>query len=132
MSASDAASRIPLASAERADEGIERLILSRGLARLDPVALAAAVGIVSGVGLFLATAILLWRGGIAVGMHLGRLAFYLPGYDVSWPGAFVGLVEAGALGAAAGAVVAWGWNVYHRLFVSILRMREERRELQEL
>lgn len=131
MSAGEA-TQVPIASVERAEEGVQRLILSRGLARLDPVALGVALGTVAGGGLFLATAILLLRGGPAVGFHLGRLAYFLPGYDVSWAGSALGLVEAGVLGFAAGALLALGWNAYHRLFVAILRVREERRELQEL
>lgn len=131
MSAGEA-TRIPVAAVERADEGIQRLILSRGLARLDPVALGAAVGIVSGLALFAATAVLLVQGGALVGWHLNRLGYYLPGYTVSWGGAVLGAVEAGAVGFAVGALLALGWNAYHRLFVAILRVREERRELQEL
>jgi hypothetical protein len=131
LSASEAA-RIPIASVERAEEGIQRLILSRGLARLDPVALGAAFGAVAGLGLFVATSVLLVRGGELVGYHLARLAYYLPFYSVSWGGACVGLIEAAAVGFGAGALLALGWNAYHRLFVAILRVREERRELQEL
>ena len=72
MSASEAA-RIPIASVERAEEGIQRLILSRGLARLDPVALGAAFGAVAGLGLFIATAVLLLRAMIAAALSDGRI-----------------------------------------------------------
>lgn len=114
----------------------ERTALARAFARLDPVALAVAVGVVSGVGLWAATVGLVLRGGPNVGFHLGRLAWFLPLYDVTWAGAFIGAVEAGALGAAAGAGMALLWNTYHRLFVALLIAREHRRdvrrELQQL
>ncbi len=80
----------------------EEQVLS-AFARYDPVALGAAVGAVAGFGLFLATAILLLRGGILVGNNLSLLANYFLGYDVTWVGALIGLGEA-ALGG-----FAFGW-----------------------
>ena len=114
----------------------ERVMLSRAFSRLDPVALAAAVGLVSGVGLAIATAVLLLQAGPIMGLHLVRLSFYLPGYEVSWAGAFIGLLDAGIAGGLLGAGLAWTWNAYHRMFVALVvmreRARETRRELQEL
>ena len=114
----------------------ERVMLSRAFSRLDPLALAAAVGLVTGVGLAVATAVLLLQGGRFIGLHLTRLSFYLPGYEVSWAGAFIGLLDAGIAGGLLGAALAWIWNAYHRMFVALVvlraRARETRRELQEL
>jgi hypothetical protein len=112
-------------------EASERLLLSRAFARVDPLAMGAAVGIVSGVGLSVATAVLLLQGGFLVGFHLGRLSFYLPGYSVTWPGVLVGLLEGGVAGAALGMVLAWLWNAYHRLFVTLVVSRERSRELRQ-
>ncbi len=117
---------------DRAREQSDRIMLGRAFARLDPLALAVAVGTVSGLGLWIGTAVLLLRGGSFVGLHLSRLSYYLPGYSVSWPGAFLGLVEAGVLGFVLGAAVALAWNLYHRWFVALVVAREIRRELQEL
>ena len=94
--------------------------------------MAVAVGVVSGVGLWFATAVLLLRGGETVGPHLSRLSFYLPGYQVSWPGAFVGLIDGAIVGALLGFLLAQLWNAYHRVFVALAVARETRRELQEL
>lgn len=80
--------------------------IRQAFARYDPVALAAAIGSVAGVGLFLATAVLLLRGGDPVGPTLSLLGNYFIGYEVSWPGAWLGLVEASALGGAFGWVLA--------------------------
>jgi hypothetical protein len=120
------------AAAGQARERSDRIMLGRAFARLDPLALAVAVGIVSGLGLWFGTAVLLLRGGSFVGLHLSRLSYYLPGYSVSWPGAFLGLVEAAVLGFLLGAAVALAWNLYHRWFVALVMARETRRELQEL
>ncbi len=118
--------------AREPSDGRDRIQLARAFGRLDPTALAVALGSVSGLGLFIATVVLLLREGSRVGLHLGRLGYFLPGYGVTWPGAFFGLVEAALVGAAAGALLALAWNSYHRLFVALIVARETRRELQQL
>jgi hypothetical protein len=112
-----------------AAENTEQQMLSRAFARFDPVALGIAVGVVSALGLWLMTAVLLLRGGKLVGLHLNRLSFFLIGYEVSWSGALIGVVEIGALGFCVGALIAWLWNAYHGMFVSIVVARQQRREI---
>jgi hypothetical protein len=90
-------------SADRTRE-TEVRILQRAFARLDPVALGAATGIVCGAGLALATAVLVFRGGVIVGPRLALLAQFFPGFAVTWPGALAGF----AYGAVAGFVIGWG------------------------
>jgi len=80
--------------------------IRRAFARYDPAALAGAIGCVSGLGLFLATAVLLLRGSDPMGPTLSLLGNYFLGYTVTWPGAWLGLAEAGVLGAAFGWVLA--------------------------
>lgn len=99
-SANEASSRGPLG-----DE------ISRLFARYDPKALGGAVGIVSAVGLFLATAILLLKGGDPVGPTLSLLGHYLIGFKVTWTGAVVGFFEAGILGYIFGYCLASLMNV---------------------
>jgi hypothetical protein len=82
-------------------------VVTRVLSQLDPVALGAAVGFVSGVGLLLASAVLLLRGGAVVGPNLSLLGQYLPGFRVTWAGAVLGLVEAAIGGFALGYATAW-------------------------
>ncbi len=85
--------------------GTEELIRS-AFARYDPVALGGALGVVLGLGLFVATSVLLLRGGDPVGPNLSLLGNYLLGFQVSWGGAFLGLAEAGAGGFGFGFVLA--------------------------
>ena len=63
----------------------ERLMLSRAFARLDPVALAFAVGLVSGLGLAVTTAALLLKGGLYVGLGIawGLAAYSLIRTDLT-------------------------------------------------
>lgn len=95
-------SRLDAASAEE--------LIRSAFARYDPVALAGSLAITMGLGLFLATAILVVQGNGSVGPTLSLLANYLPGYSASWPGAFLGLLEGGAIGGLLGVVVARSIN----------------------
>jgi len=88
----------------------ERRILRAAVARLRAGIVAVVFGMVCGVGLFVATAWLLVRGGPAVGRTLGLLGNYFPGYSVTWPGAFLGLVYGALFGGIVGWCTAWVYN----------------------
>jgi len=95
-------------------------------AKIDPVALAVALGCTWGLILFIATAILLIKGappGGEAGPHLSLLGVYLPGYEVDWPGAFLGAVYLWVIGAVAGYVLAVLWNLTHKLYVALIVLR---------
>jgi hypothetical protein len=70
----------------------EKIRAASVLVRINARAWGVATGAVLGLGLFLATLILVWKGGSDVGAHLGRLRNVLPFYTVSTTGAFLGLV----------------------------------------
>jgi hypothetical protein len=80
----------------------ERVIIE-AFARLDRTALGLAVGTLCGLGVFLATIILLIKGGEVVGPNLALLGQFFVGYTVTITGAFVGLVY----GFVVGFVVGW-------------------------
>ena len=80
------------------------------LLRLNARAWGIAIGLLLGVGLFLATALLVLKGGPTVGPHLSLLGEYLPGYRVTWGGAFVGFVYMFVLGYATGRIIGWVYN----------------------
>lgn len=71
-----------------------------------------ALGFLAALGLFLATVILVVKGGEDPGRHLGLLRVYLPGYGISWVGAFIGAGYAFFLGYGAGRTIA---TVYNRI-----------------
>jgi hypothetical protein len=80
--------------------------LAEIFAKYDAVALGSAVGSVAGILALLATAMLLIKGGNVVGPNLSLLGNYFLGYEVSWAGALLGLVEAGIGGFGFGWVLA--------------------------
>lgn len=120
--AGDRAIPMPVTPEEEAlaDELIEAVF-----ARLDAVALGAAASAVMGLGVFLATAILLLKGGPVVGPTLSLLSQYLIGYSVSWRGALVGLIEGGIIGFVLGSLTGWSWNWMHRVYAYLVRRKAE-------
>jgi hypothetical protein len=69
-----------------------------------------ALGFLAGLALFLATVVLVVRGGPNPGPHLGLLRIYLPGYNITWLGAFIGAAYAFFLGYGAGRTIATIYN----------------------
>jgi hypothetical protein len=84
------------------------------LLKLNARAWGIAVGLLFGLAIFVATAFLLIKGGLNVGAHLGLLGEYLPGYRVTWPGAFVGFVYLFVIGYAVGRIIGGVYNALVR------------------
>ncbi|HUH11520.1 MAG TPA: hypothetical protein VMK65_00365, partial [Longimicrobiales bacterium] len=112
----------------RLDTALSAEVLRRAFARYDAVALGGAVGLLAGVGLFLGTAVLLLVGNEPVGPNLALLGNYLPGFTVTWGGAVLGLIEAGAAGFSVGYLLAQLINAVVRLQERALLRRVERSE----
>lgn len=104
----------------------------RALAPLDALALGVAFAAVAGSGLWLATAILLLRGGEIVGPTLGLLGQFLPGYTVTWSGSVIGAIQSGMLGFAVGYTMAGVRNLAMRIYLAWLRRRARARAAGEV
>jgi hypothetical protein len=100
--------------------------------KLDRVALGLSMGTVGGMLLFLATFILVLRGGVVVGPNLQLLEQYFPGYSVTMFGSLLGL----GYGFCAGFIGGWGFaflrNVTVFLYMALIRRRAERQLLEKL
>jgi hypothetical protein len=88
------------------------LEIGNTLLRLNERAWGIALGLLLGLGLFLATNILVIRGGDVVGPHLGLLGVYLPGYRVTFAGSIVGFIYMFVIGYGFGRLVG---RVYNRI-----------------
>src|ERR1044072_1833286 len=73
------------------NNAIERLVLVK-LMRLNGVILGVILGLLVGLGIFLATIILLLKGGDPVGPHLALLGQFFIGYHVTFAGSIVGFL----------------------------------------
>ena len=105
---------------------MDKAILVAAFAKINPAALAVALGSVMGLVLFIATAVLLVKGTVAgtePGPHLTLLGVYLPGYEVSWTAAVLGAVYMSVIGAIAGFVLAVLWNLTHHLYIAVIVVR---------
>jgi hypothetical protein len=101
-------------------------LLSAIFAKMDVVGLSLSMGVLCGMALFGATAVLLLQPtpeNLPIGPHLGALADYLPGYSVSWLGALVGSGYGLVIGASLGFFVALHWNLAHYLAIGLLLLR---------
>ena len=97
------------------------------LGRFDPIALGISGFVNFGLLLFLATAVLLIKGGPEVGPNLELLANYFVGFRVTWGGAFIGLLEGGVAGFALGWIIASLMNLlvssYERQLIQIVKLQ---------
>lgn len=82
------------------------------LLKLNARAWGIALGLLLGLGLALATLVLVFRGGTEVGPHLSLLALFLPGYSVTVAGAFIGFAYLFVIGYAIGRLIG---GVYNKL-----------------
>jgi len=71
-----------------------------------------AVGIVGGFGIFVAT---LWAAARGTGKTLEMLIPVFYGYSISFSGAIMGLIWGFVDGFICGALVAWIYNIFHKM-----------------
>lgn len=95
---------------------IEEEELLKEVIRLSRNVLGLTLGILFAVGIFLATNILVLKGGPAVGSHLQLLNQYFPGYRVTFGGSFLGAAYGFAVGYVSGWIIAaiYNWVVLVR------------------
>jgi hypothetical protein len=79
--------------------------VSNAIARINARAWGISTGMLLGVILFMATNLLVVRGGPNVGQHLQLLSIYFPGYSVTFLGSLVGFVYAFVVGYGLGRVI---------------------------
>jgi hypothetical protein len=88
----------------------ERKTVSRTLALAHQKAWGVAVGLLLGLGLLVATDVLVFKDRQPVGPHLGLLSVYLPGYSVTYVGSLIGFVYMFVIGYGIGRSVVAIYN----------------------
>jgi len=88
----------------------EEEALEKAVVRLNAKLMGIVVGFLAGLGLFLATMILVLKGGPNVGEHLGLLSQFFPGYSVTFLGSFVGFFYAFVVGFVIGSLLGAVYN----------------------
>jgi hypothetical protein len=100
----------------------EKLIV-QSLARLDGNALGLAIGLLSGLVVFLATNFLLFKGGEEVGPNLALLGQFFIGYEVSISGGLIGAVYGMMAGFVIGWLIAFLRNFVVTIYMHILKVK---------
>lgn len=90
----------------------EEQLLEQAVVRLNAKLMGIILGVIVGGALFLATNILVLKGGPVTGPHLGLLSQFYPGYRVTFLGSLLGLVYGFGTGFVIGAVLG---AIYNRL-----------------
>ena len=107
-------------------------ILERVFLKLDRVAFGVSLGAVTGLALFLATLILVIKGGNVVGPNLRLLGEYLPGYRVTVPGSVLGLIYGSLTGFIGGWLFALLRNAMMFIYMAAIHRRAELYLLRKL
>jgi hypothetical protein len=101
------------------DDGLtaeEQRILSTVVSEAHEQSWGIAMGLLLGLGLFIATNFLVLKGGEQVGPRLALLSVYFPGYSVSFVGSLVGFVYLFVIGYGIGRSIV---TIYNRLAVRL-------------
>lgn len=104
------------------EKAIEKVVLTR-LLRLNATILGLVIGLLTGIGIFIATNWLVLKGGSVVGPHLVLLNQFFVGYEVSFVGSLIGFGYGLVTGFAIGYAVA-------RIYNWIAEIREARHQKQ--
>jgi hypothetical protein len=90
----------------------EQRVLTNTMLKINEKGWGIALGLTLAMGLFVATNVLVLKGGSDVGSHLALLRAYFPGYSVTFVGSLIGFVYVFVLGYATGRAVVL---IYNRL-----------------
>lgn len=98
-------------------------LIIKSLAKLDSIALGVSLGTLFGLFIFLATNILILKGGEIIGPTLQLLSQFFVGYEVTFAGSFIGLLYGFASGYLLGWLIAFLRNGIVSLFLLTLKIK---------
>lgn len=101
---------MPSAAPTMPESSIQERELQAALLRLNARAWGIAVGLLLGTALFVATNVLVLKGGPNVGQHLSLLSIFLPGYRVTFVGSVIGFVYLFVIGYVLGRLIGFVYN----------------------
>jgi protoporphyrinogen oxidase len=105
-------------------------VLAGAFPKLDRLAFGLSLGVAAGMLLWLATFILVLKGGDVVGPRLGLLSHYFPGYSVTASGSVLGLAYGFIFAFTTGWMFAFLRNAVVFLYMAIIQRRADRQLLR--
>ena len=107
---------------ERPSDPADQLIV-QSLAKLDSTALGIALGLMAGLGIFVATNFLIYKGGDEIGPNLALLGQFFIGYEISFSGSLIGLMYGMIAGFVIGWLIATIRNFLLSIYMFVLRLK---------
>lgn len=98
-------------------------LLIQTIAKIDKSALGISIGIVLGAGIFLATNILILKGGRQIGQTFALLNNFFFGFSVTFGGSFIGLIYGFISGFILGWLIALIRNFVIKIYLHIAKFR---------
>ena len=107
----------------RSDPAGDDEVIIKALAKLDGIALGIAVGWLFGLVVFIATVVLVVKGGEVVGPNLGLLSNYFIGYEVTFTGSLIGFIYGFVSGFILGGLIAFLRNTVISIYLHLVKLR---------
>ena len=101
---------------------VDAIIIS-SFAKLDSMAMGISLGTLFALVIFLATNLLVIKGGDKIGPNLALLSQYFIGYDVSFGGSLIGLVYGFVSGLILGFLIAFVRNAIVMVYLRLLKLK---------
>lgn len=98
-------------------------LIVKSLAKLNSVALGIAVGTLFALIIFIATNVLIFKGGDVIGPNLSLLSQYFIGYKVTFVGSLIGLLYGFVSGFILGWLIAFLRNAVITLYLLSLKLK---------
>lgn len=98
-------------------------LIVQSLAKLDGLALGISIGTIFGLVTFLATNLLILKGGEQIGQNLALLGQYFIGYTVTFAGSLIGLFYGFVSGFVLGWLTAFLRNFVVSIYLHILKIK---------
>jgi hypothetical protein len=105
------------------NSGTADKLIVKSLAKLNSVALGIAVGTLLALIIFLATNVLIFKGGDVIGPNLALLSQYFIGYKVTFVGSLIGLLYGFVSGFILGWLIAFLRNSFVALYLLSLKLK---------
>lgn len=103
-------------------DNLDKLIVE-SLAKLDGLALGISLGTLFALIIFLATNLLIFKGGDEIGPNLALLNQYFIGYEITFGGSLIGLIYGFLSGFIIGFLIAFLRNAVVRIYLHLLRVK---------
>ncbi|MFN0277188.1 MAG: hypothetical protein ACKVRN_01160 [Pyrinomonadaceae bacterium] len=103
-------------------DATEELII-QSLAKLDGKALGVAIGLLMGLGIFVATNLLIFKGGEVIGPNLALLNQFFIGYEITFVGSLIGMIYGIIVGFAIGWLIAAIRNFVVMMYMQIIKVK---------